>query len=279
MKNFVKAMDRNASGFAYLKQKISSISEAKIKEGIFVGPQIRELQQDGNFQNSLNEVEAAAWNSFRNVCKNFLESVKVVRNFRNGDTSLGDEEDCGRPSAVDNDHLNSKFEADTNTTTQDVAEEFNFDQHTAFRHLKQIGKVKKLDKWVPYELNENQKNLRFDVSSALLLRIKNEPFLDRIVFYDEIWILYESRRCSAQWLDRDATPKYFPKSKLHLKKIMVTIWWSRAGLIHPSFLNHSETITAVKYCRKFEEMHQNLCVMVKRKGPILLQDNAYPMSK
>ncbi|UYV72907.1 hypothetical protein LAZ67_10001131 [Cordylochernes scorpioides] len=76
MKNFVKAMDRNASGFAYLKQKFSSISEAKIKEGIFVGPQIQELQQDGNFQNSLNEVEAAAWNSFRNVCKNFLGSVK-----------------------------------------------------------------------------------------------------------------------------------------------------------------------------------------------------------
>ncbi|UYV73134.1 hypothetical protein LAZ67_10001919 [Cordylochernes scorpioides] len=81
MKNFVKAMDRNASGFAYLKQKISSISEAKIKEGIFVGPQIRELQQDGNFQNSLNEVESAAWNSFRNVCKNFLGSVKV-ENYR-----------------------------------------------------------------------------------------------------------------------------------------------------------------------------------------------------
>ncbi|UYV82275.1 hypothetical protein LAZ67_21001540 [Cordylochernes scorpioides] len=81
MKNFVKAMDRNASGFAYLKQKISSISEAKIKEGIFVGPQIRELQQDGNFQISSNEVEAAAWNSFRNVCKNFLGSVKV-ENYR-----------------------------------------------------------------------------------------------------------------------------------------------------------------------------------------------------
>ncbi|UYV68034.1 hypothetical protein LAZ67_5002873 [Cordylochernes scorpioides] len=81
MKNFVKAMDRNASGFAYLKQKNSSISEAKIKEGIFVGPQIRELQQDGNFQNSLNEVEAAAWNSFRKVCKIFLGSVKV-ENYR-----------------------------------------------------------------------------------------------------------------------------------------------------------------------------------------------------
>ncbi|UYV66321.1 hypothetical protein LAZ67_4001324 [Cordylochernes scorpioides] len=42
---------------------------------------IRELQQDGHFQNSLNEVEAAAWDSFRNVCKTFLGSVKV-ENYR-----------------------------------------------------------------------------------------------------------------------------------------------------------------------------------------------------
>ncbi|UYV61504.1 hypothetical protein LAZ67_1005082 [Cordylochernes scorpioides] len=81
MKNFVKAMNRNASGFAYLKLKCSSISDSKIKEGIFVGPQIRELLQDGNFLNSLNEVQAAEWNSFRNVCKNFLGSVKV-ENYR-----------------------------------------------------------------------------------------------------------------------------------------------------------------------------------------------------
>ncbi|UYV84128.1 hypothetical protein LAZ67_X001276 [Cordylochernes scorpioides] len=81
MKNFVKAMDRNTSGFAYLKQKCSSISDDKIKEGIFVGPQIRELLQDENLQNRLNEVEAAAWNSFRNVCKNFSGSVKV-ENYR-----------------------------------------------------------------------------------------------------------------------------------------------------------------------------------------------------
>ncbi|UYV78658.1 hypothetical protein LAZ67_16002311 [Cordylochernes scorpioides] len=72
--NFFKAMGRNASGFAYLKQKCSSISDAKIEEGIFIGPHIRELLQDGNFQNSLNEVEAAAWNSFRNV-ENYRDIV------------------------------------------------------------------------------------------------------------------------------------------------------------------------------------------------------------
>ena len=30
---------------------------------------------------------------------------------------------------------------------------------------------------------------------------------------------------------------------VHLIKVMVTVWWSAAGLIHDSFLNPSETIS------------------------------------
>ena len=33
--------------------------------------------------------------------------------------------------------------------------------------LKQMGKVKKLDKWEPHELTANQKNRHFEVSSSL----------------------------------------------------------------------------------------------------------------
>jgi hypothetical protein len=35
-KNFVKAMDRTGSAFKYLAEKFSPLSEAKIKEGVFV---------------------------------------------------------------------------------------------------------------------------------------------------------------------------------------------------------------------------------------------------
>ena len=44
-------------------------------------------------------------------------------------------------------------------------------------HLKQIGKVKRLDKWVTHELTANQKKCLFEVSSSLIL-CNNETFLD-----------------------------------------------------------------------------------------------------
>ena len=41
--------------------------------------------------------------------------------------------------------------------TWEVAEELNIDHSTVIWHLKQIGKMKKLNKWVPHELTVNKK--------------------------------------------------------------------------------------------------------------------------
>jgi len=40
-KNFVRAMDNTGPAFRYLAEKFPGISDAKIKEDIFIGPQIR----------------------------------------------------------------------------------------------------------------------------------------------------------------------------------------------------------------------------------------------
>jgi len=37
MKNFVKGMDENRCGLKYVRNKFPNVSEAKIKEGIFIG--------------------------------------------------------------------------------------------------------------------------------------------------------------------------------------------------------------------------------------------------
>ena len=53
--------------------------------------------------------------------------------------------------------VESIIKADPLTTTREVAKELNIDHSMAIQHWKQVGKVKKLHQWVPYELTANQK--------------------------------------------------------------------------------------------------------------------------
>ena len=51
--------------FKYLCRKFPGLSDAKIKEEVFVGPDIRKLMNDENFESSLGEAEKDAWISLR----------------------------------------------------------------------------------------------------------------------------------------------------------------------------------------------------------------------
>ena len=53
MINFVKGMNKEEQAFRYLRKKFPKISDAKVKEGIFVGPQIRQLMKDPSFDEVL----------------------------------------------------------------------------------------------------------------------------------------------------------------------------------------------------------------------------------
>jgi hypothetical protein len=60
IKMSVKAMDNENEGFAYLRQKLRKISETKMKEGIFVVPQIKQLFEDQDFSTKLNDTARRA---------------------------------------------------------------------------------------------------------------------------------------------------------------------------------------------------------------------------
>ena len=55
-KNSVKTLDKNGAGFYYLKEKFPRVSDSEIKEGNFVGPQIRALIRDGIFEDLLSQI-------------------------------------------------------------------------------------------------------------------------------------------------------------------------------------------------------------------------------
>jgi hypothetical protein len=66
-------MNKEGKGFIYLRQKFPCISEVKIKEGLFVGPEVKQLFQDPDFRNQLNSANRRAWEAFEKVCSNSLE--------------------------------------------------------------------------------------------------------------------------------------------------------------------------------------------------------------
>jgi hypothetical protein len=75
--------------------KFSSLSHAKIREGIFDGPQIRKLMIDDSFTNTMTEIEEDAWNAFKEFVKKFLVNIKdplykeIVRNMLDKFERLG----------------------------------------------------------------------------------------------------------------------------------------------------------------------------------------------
>jgi hypothetical protein len=73
IKYFIKALDQNGAGFMYCY---------KIREGLFVGPKIRKLIQDVKFEDQLNEMEKAAWNSLNNVTAIFERGNRKAENYR-----------------------------------------------------------------------------------------------------------------------------------------------------------------------------------------------------
>ena len=58
-KQFVKALDKDSNNF--LRTCFPHLSLTKIKEGVFVGPEIRKLMLNKEFDKMLNINELVAW--------------------------------------------------------------------------------------------------------------------------------------------------------------------------------------------------------------------------
>ena len=70
-------------------------------------------------------------------------------------------------------------------------------------------------------------------------------------------ILYNNLRRAVQWLEQEA-PNHFPKPNVHLKMVIVSVWWSAAHLTYCRFLNPSKTIIVEKYAQQINEMPREL---------------------
>ena len=132
-------------------------------------------------------------NAFGPETANECTVQQYFKKFSKGHKSLEGEESSGWPLEVDDDQLRAIIKADPLITMQEVAKELNIDLSMVDWQLKQIGKVKKLNKWVPHKLTKILKNHCCEVSTSLILSNNNEPFLNQIVVCNEKWILYNNQ--------------------------------------------------------------------------------------
>ncbi|GBN46008.1 hypothetical protein AVEN_107081-1 [Araneus ventricosus] len=76
MKQFIKSLSKDGECFRYLCSKFPKLSEAKLKEGVFTGAEIRKLLSDSLFSETMGDKEKEASDSFKDVVHRFLENVK-----------------------------------------------------------------------------------------------------------------------------------------------------------------------------------------------------------
>ena len=72
IKQFVKALDKDDATSKYLQKLFPKLSEAKVKGGIFNGPQVKLILKSDEFLETLSAVEKDAWICFAAVVQGFL---------------------------------------------------------------------------------------------------------------------------------------------------------------------------------------------------------------
>ena len=134
------------------------------------------------------------------------------------------------------------------TTTWEVAEELCIDHSMVIWHLKQIGKVKKLDKWVPHELTTSQNLLK---SCLLLFYVTTtNHFLIGVwhVIKSGFYMITDEYQLSG-WTEKKI--QSISQSQTCTHKSPCSLF--RGLLIHYNFMNPSETITSEKHAQQIED--------------------------
>jgi hypothetical protein len=78
MKQFVKALPKTGNCFKYLCKTFPHLSEAKLKQGVLVGPDIRKLMFDEDFLLTMTEFETDAWIAFEMLLPNSWGTTRIL---------------------------------------------------------------------------------------------------------------------------------------------------------------------------------------------------------
>lgn len=203
------------------------------------------------------------------------------RRFKSGDFNVEDKERSGRPEKFEETELQALLDENACQTQRELAMELNVTQATISQHLHAMGKIRKLGRWVPHQLNENQLKARIDACKKHLDEHKKHSFLYRIVTGDEKWVYYENPKRKAAYVDPGQPGPSQPKRDIHCQKVMLCIWWDQKGVVYYELLNPNETVTGDRYRRQLDKLAHALnekrpLIARKHHKVLFHDDNARP---
>lgn len=202
---------------------------------------------------------------------------KWFQRFKSGDFDLQDKERPGQPKKVEDADLQALLDENACQTQKELALELNVDQKTISRHLHSMGKIRKLGRWVPHQLNENQRNARITLSKKHLADYKKNSFLHRIVTGDEKWVYYKNPKRKAAYVDPGEPGPSQPKRDIHCQKVMLCIWWDQKGVVYYELLEPNQTVTADRYQRQLGNLARALAekrpAIARKNYKVLFHDN------
>lgn len=201
--------------------------------------------------------------------------------FKSGDFGLEDKERPGQPKKFEDAELQALLDENSCRTQKELALELGVHETTIGKRLHAMGKIRKLGKWVPHQLNEQQLQARIETCKKHLVEHKKHSFLSRIVTGDEKWVYYDNPKRKASYVDPGQPSTSQSKRDIHCQKLMLCIWWDQKGVVYYELLNPNETVTADRYRRQLGNLARALNekrtrIASKRDKVVFHDDNARP---
>jgi len=142
--------------------------------------------------------------------------------FNDNNFDLSDKKRENRPKKVDC-QLQALLDEDDTQSQKMFIEQLGVSQAAIFMRLHVMGKVQKIGKWVPHELNDRQIERRQNTCQILLARQKRKSFLHRIVTGDEKWIYFQNPKRKKFWIDSAQSLTSSSRPNLFGRKTMLCV--------------------------------------------------------